>query len=107
MSQLPSHVALPQLLSHSLSDLTALRLTYGAPHCGMDFDRGLFGMTLGDAEALARVLPLAETLHTLDLTGSALDDEKAREEKRSLAKRCGAMRSDAGRVFDQAFDQAF
>lgn len=78
VSQLPSHLELSQLLKYCLSDLTHLRLSYGALHCGMDYERSLFGMTLQDVQGLAAQLPLVETLCALDLTNSVLDDEKAR-----------------------------
>lgn len=88
VAQLPSHLELSHLLRYCLSDLTALRLTYGAAHCGMDYERSLFGMTLGDVQGLAQQLPLVETLHTLDLTNSVLDDEKARG---GMRMRCDAV----------------
>lgn len=86
VAQLPSHLELSQLLKYCMGDLVALRLTYGALHCGMDYERSLFGMTLGDVASLAAQLPLAETLSTLDLTNSVIDDEKMRALQKGLAE---------------------
>lgn len=78
VAQLPSHIDLRELFRHCISDLVALRLSYGALHCGMDYERSLFGMTLADVRSLSGQLPHAETLTTLDLCNSVIDDEKVR-----------------------------
>jgi hypothetical protein len=44
----------------------------------MDYDRSLFGMKLSDCRALAKALEHTETLTYLDLSNSALEDDKVR-----------------------------
>ena len=67
VSQLPAHLEMKHLLRICISDLVSLRLTYGALHCGMDYDRSLFGTSSPpphDAVVAAPVLtaqPLGQT----------------------------------------------
>jgi len=78
VSQLPSHLDLQHVFGCLDSSLCGLTLRYGLRQVGMEYDPAMFGMRLPDCRSLARSLCSAETLTYLNLSGNALDDEKAR-----------------------------
>lgn len=52
ISQLLSHLDMGIVFQH-LPNLSYLTLTYGAKHVGMEYERPLFGMKMGDANILS------------------------------------------------------
>jgi len=72
--QFRSHADL-SVLFESLPALTALTLTFGDRHLGMDYERAMFGMKIADAQALARHLRISQTLASLSLPCNLIDDE--------------------------------
>jgi len=85
-SSFVSTLDIQEFLSHGdicdlfgdFENLTTLRLKYGAPKLGMDYDKALFGMQLRDAASLARLLQRTTTLSELTLSENLLLDEMLR-----------------------------
>ncbi|KAI8469465.1 MAG: flagellar associated protein [Monoraphidium minutum] len=76
-AELPSRLDAQVLFDAMGNSPSSLALSYGSKALGMDYDRSLAGMQLGDCRCLARALAHAETLVHLDLSNNALDDDKA------------------------------
>lgn len=73
ISALPSHLDLELVVSR-LPNLTHLSLSYGAGHPSFRFDRGTFGVTVKDMDALGRVLRATDCLTSLSLPSCGIDD---------------------------------
>mmetsp|Transcript_12091 Transcript_12091/g.36440 ORF Transcript_12091/g.36440 Transcript_12091/m.36440 type:complete len:319 (+) Transcript_12091:444-1400(+) len=75
-----------QLLNHAdihpicrmLPNLVALKLTYGVQKAGPHFDPVLFGIKISDAHCIARSLLCSESLTSLTLQSSLIDDDVIR-----------------------------
>jgi Ran GTPase-activating protein (RanGAP) involved in mRNA processing and transport len=74
VDKLPSRIDL-RLIFHNVSTLTAVRLTYGARHLGIDYERGVFGMQMADAASLVECIRLSQCIVSLSLPCNLLDDD--------------------------------
>jgi Leucine-rich repeat (LRR) protein len=76
LSELQSHLDLGDLL-YDFPHLSTLDLRWGAKKVGMDFDRSLFGMSLGDSVGLAKLLGQGSgNITRLSLRENLLGDEQ-------------------------------
>lgn len=64
LQQLPSHLDLSELL-FDVPNLTLLDVRYGRKKLGMDFDKTMFGIGLGDAMGLAKLILRTKTLNKI------------------------------------------
>lgn len=74
MTQYPSHYDISALLD-PLPNLCALSIVYGRKRLGMEYERGLFGMKIVDAQYLVRYIRCCQTLVKLALPCNMIDDE--------------------------------
>ena len=68
------HFKVSQLFSY-LPNLAFLKLTYGAKHVGMQYERPMFGMKMSDAIDFSQSLRTTTSLTHLALPGNLIDDE--------------------------------
>ncbi|CAD7964067.1 unnamed protein product [Amoebophrya sp. A120] len=73
----PSHFDLALILD-PLPNLCSLQITYGRKRLGMEYERGLFGMKIVDAQYLVRYVRCCQTLVKLSLPCNMIDDELAK-----------------------------
>ncbi|CAD7958994.1 unnamed protein product [Amoebophrya sp. A25] len=73
----PSHFDVSAILD-PLPNLCSLQITYGRKRLGMEYERGLFGMKIVDAQYLVRYIRCCQTLIKLSLPCNMLDDELAK-----------------------------
>ena len=77
LKQFLSHLDMEMLFQH-VPTLCHLDMTYGVKQIGMEYERALFGMRLGDVSSLAKALRVTETLTILSLPCNLLDDNTVR-----------------------------
>lgn len=58
-----------------LPNLAFLKLTYGAKHVGMNYERPMFGMKMSDAQNFSKCLRTTSSLTHLALPGNLIDDD--------------------------------
>lgn len=58
-----------------LPNLAFLKLTYGAKHVGMSYERPMFGMKMSDAQNFSKCLRTTSSLTHLALPGNLIDDD--------------------------------
>ncbi|KAJ3038996.1 T-complex-associated testis-expressed protein 1, partial [Rhizophlyctis rosea] len=79
----PDHMDL-SLVFASLPGLMHLKLYYGVRDCGINFHRAYFGMTLPDCTYLCTALSRTQTLESLTIQASKIDDDRCRMICKSL-----------------------
>ncbi|KAI9203710.1 uncharacterized protein BJ171DRAFT_623263 [Polychytrium aggregatum] len=73
----PDHLDLQTMVS-SLPQLRDLSIYYGIRDCNIDFNWSFFGMTLNDCVLLTNVLKANNTLTSLRIQSSSVDDDRCR-----------------------------
>lgn len=74
LRELMSHLDLSDLL-FDFPHLSTLDLKFGARDLGMDYDKGLFGLTISDSLALSKMMARTDTIHRLTLSENLMTDE--------------------------------
>jgi hypothetical protein len=68
------HFKISELFDY-LPNLAFLKLTYGAKHVGMQYERPMFGMKMSDAQNFSKCLRTTTSLTHLCLPGNLIDDD--------------------------------
>lgn len=68
------HFKISELFDY-LPNLAFLKLTYGAKHVDMQYERPMFGMKMSDAENFSKCLRTTTSLTHLCLPGNLIDDD--------------------------------
>jgi hypothetical protein len=68
------HFKISELFDY-LPNLAFLKLTYGAKHVGMQYERPMFGMKMSDAQNFSKCLRTTTSLTHLSLPGNLIDDD--------------------------------
>ena len=77
LTELRSHLDF-SIVFHHLPALTQLKLTFGAKHVGMEYERSLFGMKMLDAEIFSECIRATTSLVHLALPCNMIDDDLIR-----------------------------
>eukprot|EP00798_Chlamydomonas_sp_ICE-L_P006722 gene6722-3393_t len=78
MDQLRRLMVFSRRYVQTVDSPSSISVKYNLKNVGMEYDRSLFGMKLGDCRSLAKSLETNETLTYLDLSNNGLDDDKVR-----------------------------
>ncbi|CAM6121631.1 unnamed protein product [Calypogeia fissa] len=74
--ELPSHISFLLLFNALKRDLTCLRVNFGNPDCGWNYNWEKWGMKVSDCLSLSASLSITSTLTALHLSSNHIDPEK-------------------------------
>ncbi|CAM6113335.1 unnamed protein product [Calypogeia fissa] len=74
--ELPSHISFLLLFNALKRDLMCLRVNFGNPDCGRNYNREKWGMKVSDCLSLSAALSITSTLTALHLSSNRIDPKK-------------------------------